>query len=307
MVNAAALVTLNGSPLQQQFQKINREAMAKKLAKKPEIMTALEPHWPPGCGRLTPGPGYLEALVEDNVDFISTKIKRFTSHGIETVDGQERNVDLVICATGFDTSRKGPPIVGRGGRDLNDVYDPDPKSYCGIFAPEMPNMMQFIGPNGASGTGGLIHVLEVACEYMIKEVQKAQREYILSLMVKTDAVDKFVDHVDKYFTKTIYTQPCKSWMKRGKEDGRVVTIWPGSALHITYCYENPRWEDFEYTYLPETDNNYMSWMGNGMVLAQERNEHTTEYLDTVDKPPVINPEPDIVPALGRSMLTIDGA
>lgn len=95
LVNAAALVTLHGSPIQREFQNVNREAMAKKLAKKPEIMEALEPKWPPGCRRLTPGPGYLEALVEDNVNFISTKIKRFTTHGIETIDGQERKVDLV--------------------------------------------------------------------------------------------------------------------------------------------------------------------------------------------------------------------
>lgn len=309
MVNAAALITLQGSPLQQNFQKINREAMAKKLAKKPEIMEALEPKWPPGCRRLTPGPGYLEALVEDNVHFISTKIKRITPDGIETVDGKVRDVDLIICATGFDTSRKGPSIIGRGGRDLNDVYEPYPKSYLGVFAPEMPNLFTFVGPNGASGTGGLIHVLEESCEFMIKAVQKAQREYIQSIMPKMEAVDKFVDHVDKYFTKTIYTQPCKSWMKRGKEDGRVITIWPGSALHITYSYANPRWEDFEYTYKPETEDNYLSWLGNGLILSQERNEHTTEYLDTVDQPPVINatPKPTSEPLVNRSLYYIDGA
>jgi hypothetical protein len=47
MVNAAALITLYGSPIQQQFQVVNREAMMKKLEKKPEIMEALEPKWPP--------------------------------------------------------------------------------------------------------------------------------------------------------------------------------------------------------------------------------------------------------------------
>lgn len=283
--------------------------MAKKLAKKPEVMEALEPKWPPGCRRLTPGPGYLEALVEDNVNFVSTKIKRFTPNGIETVDGKLRNVDLVICATGFDTTLKGFPVVGKGGRELNDVWEPYPQSYYGIFPPEMPNMMRFIGPNGASGTGGLIHLLECACEYMIKVVQKAQREYIKSIMPKMEAIENFTSHVDRYFTKTIYTQPCKSWMKRGKENGRVITIWPGSALHAAYAYDNPRWEDFEYTFAPETGDNYMSWLGNGLTLLQERNEHTTEYLDEVDQPPVVNPLPHEVhsaPAAQKNMLHVDG-
>ena len=54
--------------------------------------------------RLTPGPGYLEALVEDNVDFISNGIKRITETGIETEDGTQRDYDTIVFATGFDTS-----------------------------------------------------------------------------------------------------------------------------------------------------------------------------------------------------------
>lgn len=50
------------------------ENMKKKLARKPEIYDALEPKWNPGCRRLTPGPGFLEALVQDNVHFSRTKV-----------------------------------------------------------------------------------------------------------------------------------------------------------------------------------------------------------------------------------------
>ena len=240
------------------------------------------------------------------MDFISTKIKRFTEDGIETVDGKYRKVDVIICATGFDTTLRGPPIVGKGGVDLNDIWDKNPVSYYGIFPPEMPNMMRFIGPNGASGTGGLVHLLECACEYMIKVVAKAQREYIKSFVPKPEAIRMFTSHVDKYFAKTIYTQPCKSWMKRGKEDGRVVTIWPGSALHAIYGYEHPRWEDFDYGYMTETEDNHLYWLGNGLTLLQERNEHTTEYLDTVDHPPVVNHDVDTWTRLSPHKLTIDG-
>jgi hypothetical protein len=73
----------------------------------------------------------------------------------------------------------------------------------------------------------------------------------------------------------------------------VVTIWPGSCIHAVVAFENPRWEDFDYTYLPETEENYMTWLGKGLTLAQEADEQTTDYLDTVDKPPVINPEEDL--------------
>lgn len=289
LVNAAASVTILDTPDQTRFFQINREAMAKKLAKKPEIMEALEPNWPPGCRRLTPGPGYLEALVQDNVNFVSTKIKRITPSGIETVDGKERHVDLIVCATGFDTSLKQPmPILGKNGASLNDIWEHHPESYLGIFPPEMPNLMRFIGPNGACGTGGLLLVIEAACEYMIKVVQKAQREYIKAVSPKDEAIRMFVQHTDRYFEKTIYTQPCKSWMKRGAERGRIVTIWPGSAIHILEAYKNPRWEDFDYTLCSETADDHLGWLGNGLTVLQEQGNHTAEYLDIVDQPPVIH-------------------
>ncbi|KAJ5772708.1 hypothetical protein N7520_003237 [Penicillium odoratum] len=145
-------------------------------------------------------------------------------------------------------------------------------------------MLRFVGPNGAPGTGGLVHLIEYACEYMVKTIQKVQREYIKCIVVKPEAMTMLTRHIDKYFTKTIYTQPCKSWMKRGKENGRVITLWPGSAIHAVVALENPRWEDFNYNYLPETEDNHYSYLGKGLTIAQEANLVTTEYLDTVSKP-----------------------
>jgi len=54
------------------------ENMTKKLASKPEILEGLKPDFTPGCRRLTPGPGYLEALVQDNVHFIKSPIVKVT-------------------------------------------------------------------------------------------------------------------------------------------------------------------------------------------------------------------------------------
>lgn len=44
---------------------------------------------------------YLEALVRDDVNFIPTTIKEITPTAIVTEDGKVREVDAIICATGF--------------------------------------------------------------------------------------------------------------------------------------------------------------------------------------------------------------
>ena len=77
--------------------------MARRLAKKPEIFKALRSTYPVACRRVSPGPKYLESLVEDKLNFIPKGVKRVTETGLEDDDGTLREVDAIICATGFDT------------------------------------------------------------------------------------------------------------------------------------------------------------------------------------------------------------
>jgi hypothetical protein len=59
--------TYTDSEMQKMGQELFTASMKQKLAQKPEIFTAILPNWAPACRRISPGPGYLEALVEPNV------------------------------------------------------------------------------------------------------------------------------------------------------------------------------------------------------------------------------------------------
>lgn len=52
------------------------EAMKKRIAGDEELLEKLIPNFPPNCRRLTPGPGYLEALKAPNLTFVQTPIER---------------------------------------------------------------------------------------------------------------------------------------------------------------------------------------------------------------------------------------
>lgn len=101
-MNQAQTAVFFGTEPQKAFHNMTQESMEQKLKTRPDILRALLPDFPVGCRRLTPGPGYLEACQEENVEFIPTSIKRATATGLETVDGKHRDIDLLICATGFD-------------------------------------------------------------------------------------------------------------------------------------------------------------------------------------------------------------
>jgi cation diffusion facilitator CzcD-associated flavoprotein CzcO len=101
-MNKSQLVTFCGTDIQKEFWETADKFMKEKLNKKPEIYQSLRPDFPPGCRRLTPGPGYLEALLEENVEFIGTGIANVTETGILDMNGDFHEVDAIICATGFD-------------------------------------------------------------------------------------------------------------------------------------------------------------------------------------------------------------
>jgi hypothetical protein len=84
---------------------------------------------------------------------------------------------------------------------------------------------------------------------------------------------------------------CKSWFKRNQDEGRIVGLWPGSSVHAQQALRNPRFEDFTYVHLPTAQDNILCWLGNGLTVAQKEEGNTTEYLDVVDVPPIINSGP----------------
>jgi cation diffusion facilitator CzcD-associated flavoprotein CzcO len=79
-------------------------------------------------------------LGEPNVTTIYGEITKVTSKGCLTDNGVETAVDVLICATGFDTTFKPRfQLIGRGGKNLVDEWVDEPRSYLGLAAHSFPN------------------------------------------------------------------------------------------------------------------------------------------------------------------------
>ena len=94
-----------------------------------------------GCRRMTPGDGYLESLSKDNVETIHESVVRFTENGVVDATGVERQVDVVACATGFDTSFTPHfKVYGRNDAEIHKQFGEFPVGYLGITAGNFPNL-----------------------------------------------------------------------------------------------------------------------------------------------------------------------
>ncbi|EMD35687.1 hypothetical protein CERSUDRAFT_116421 [Gelatoporia subvermispora B] len=260
---------LRNSELQKQYRALFEKNMKEKLANRPEIAEKLVPEFGVSCRRLTPGPGYLEALCKDHVSFVSTQIKRITSSGIETVDGKHEEFDIIICATGYDTSCKFEyPMIGRGGVKLQDRWSPHPETYLALAVDGFPNWTFSLGPNGAIAVGLLLHIMEHQVLYAVKIAQKLQRERYKSIEPKPEVVKAFDQYLEAYFPKTVFADKCRSWYKNGNAEGRNTGLWPGSSVHALRAIAHPRWEDFKYELLDPVDNCFY-WLGDGHTHGEK--------------------------------------
>lgn len=145
----------------------------------PILKDKLVPDWSVGCRRLTPGVGYLDALSHEKSSVVYGEIASISEKGPITADGKEHPVEVLICATGFDTTFKPRfPLVGPDGSTLADKWEVEPSSYLGLAAAGFPNYFMFLGPNCPVGNGPVLIGIESQADYFMKFIKKFREENI---------------------------------------------------------------------------------------------------------------------------------
>ncbi|KAM3064666.1 hypothetical protein ACMFMG_008701 [Clarireedia jacksonii] len=284
-------IALRGSAESILAKKAIEDDMRRRLGKNEEIINTLLPKFAPGCRRLTPGANYLESLQEENVHFTNERIQRITPRGVELASGQHIELDLLICATGYDV--EGPPqfdLIGRDGLSLTERWKPYAETYLGLAVDGFPNFLTIGGPNTGLGSGSLTRVFEAQANYAIKEIRKMQKEDYATFEVDPKRVADFGQYIDEYFKGTVFTDECSSWYKAGRSGSRIVFLWPGSSNHGLEALRAPRWEDFHWSSVNPAGNLFR-WLGNGWSTTLTEGDPSWFLdADVVDEPCEPKPE-----------------
>jgi hypothetical protein len=149
-----------GSEGQKEAQKVFGDRMA-EFIQDPRLLKGFTPKFAIGCRRITPGKAkslsnterllmvqgdsYMKAIQEPNVDVHFSAVNKITEDSVIDEEGNERKVDTIFCATGFDVSYKPRfPIVGQNGVELGEKWKLCPEAYLGITIPDMPNFITLL-------------------------------------------------------------------------------------------------------------------------------------------------------------------
>jgi len=150
------------------------------------------------------GDPYMRAIQESNVDVHFSAVNMITEDSVIDTEGNEKKVDTIVCATGFDVSYKPRfPIVGQHGVELGDKWKVCPESYLGLAVPDMPNFLTFIGPTWPVENGSVMGPLAYVGNYAVKIIKKMQNEFIRSITPKQDITDLFNEHTQEFIKQTV--------------------------------------------------------------------------------------------------------
>jgi cation diffusion facilitator CzcD-associated flavoprotein CzcO len=162
----------------------------------PDVRRRLTPHYEVGCKRPSVSNSYLRTFNRGSVELISERIERVTPRGIRTADGREREIDVLVLATGFRLATdpenyRRNPVRGRDGFDLASFYaDNRARSYESVSMPGLPNHFMIFGPYG--WTGGTWHTLvETASHHIIRVIQEARSQGATAVEVREEAADRW--------------------------------------------------------------------------------------------------------------------
>jgi cation diffusion facilitator CzcD-associated flavoprotein CzcO len=214
-----------------------RAALVRKLATDhlkaqvpdPVLRAKLTPDYVLGCKRILITDDYLPCFSRDHVELVTEKIDSITPTGIRTADGQVRDFDALVFATGFDVRNCLTPvsIKGRYGIDLHHVWRDGPEAYLGIAMPGFPNMLIMYGPNTSLGHSSIILMLECQARYIVQCLERLVAADLDTLEVSAAAHARFNKRLQAELGRMVWTTGCASWYGQG---GRITANWSGSTL-----------------------------------------------------------------------------
>jgi cyclohexanone monooxygenase len=227
MLESAALAFTFKPQLAARMQRMALDYMKRKLPD-PALRAKLTPDYAMGCKRVLFSRNYLPALSQPNVAVIADRIGEVREQSIVDAHGVERPVDAIIFGTGFRVVDPVPrgAILGRGGRDLIDVWQGEPQAYKGTTVAGFPNLFLLVGPNVGLGHNSIVFMIESQINYLVDALRLMKRKRLATIEVKPEVQARFNDWIQRRSQRTVWVSGgCRSYYLHPETD-RNFSIWP---------------------------------------------------------------------------------
>ncbi|MFN3004896.1 flavin-containing monooxygenase [Mycolicibacterium wolinskyi] len=235
----------NGSDKTHEFRGIALKMLESAVADE-ALREKLTPSHPLGCKRLVFSSDFIPTLTRPNVEVVSSPARALRARTLVTEDGQELDVDVVVCATGYAAADYLGQIevVGEAGVTLRDTWRDGAYAYLGMAVPGFPNFFMLYGPNTNVGSNSVIFILEAQARYVVRALKYLRRKRKRYVAVRADTTARYLADIDEWMQGTVWLTRCSSYFRA--PNGRVVTQWPRSARAFWTMTRRFRAADYQF-------------------------------------------------------------
>lgn len=213
----------------------------------PELRKKLVPDYPMGAKRILFSDDYYDALDRDNVSVVTEPIDRIEPAGVRTTDGTLHAGDVLIYATGFETTSFLTPmrVQGVGGEVLNDRWARDgAEAYLGITHTGYPNFFMMYGPNTNLGHNSIVIMIEAQTRYILSCLDALEAKSARWLNVKAPVQRAYNDWVQRRLRNSVWAAVNKSWYKT--KEGKITNNWVGRTTEYRRKTRRMNPDDYEF-------------------------------------------------------------
>jgi cation diffusion facilitator CzcD-associated flavoprotein CzcO len=197
----------------------------RSVVEDPATRERLRPKVPFGSQRILFSNDFYPTFNLPHVELVDDPIEAVTEAGVRTADGREREADVLILATGYDTTKflSVIEVVGRDGARIEDVWQDGAHAYLGLVVSGFPNLFMLYGPNTNQGSILLMH--EYGCDYIVRKLERMRAKGLAWIDVRQEVVDEYNDALQRHLATVEVLQTIGTKYYRAAS-GRIVTQWP---------------------------------------------------------------------------------
>ncbi len=221
--------------------------LRRELEGRDDLLEMCTPDYPPGAKRALIDDGtWLRSLRRENVRLTTDPIAEITERGVRCESGEQHEFDVLIYATGFKASDFLFPmrIYGRGGQELHEMWNGDPRAYKGISVPGFPNLFLCYGPNtNIVVNGSIIFFSECEVRYILGCLAMLLDSGAKAIDVRREVHDAYNEKIDAGNRRMAWGQSSvNTWYKNAA--GRITQNWPGTLLEFWQQTRAPDPQDY---------------------------------------------------------------
>ena len=194
----------------------------------PALRRAFRPDYVLGCKRVLLSNDFYPAFDRGAAQLVTSPIVRILPAGIETADGRQHALDVLVVCTGFHAAEAGVPFLvhGRDGRELNAQWREGARAYLGTEVAGFPNLFLMTGPNTGLGHSSIVLMIEAQADYILDALAQLQARPDRAVEVRAEAQARYNTWLQARLAGTVWnTGGCRSWYRSAT--GLNTTLWPG--------------------------------------------------------------------------------